>query len=120
MAQIQQFIRSLARANPQQEEQLLQRVPLQKRAMVLMRAQQIRQQIRQQMQQQQQQQQQQGYNPAAGGRGMTGMQLSSGAIGLQQPGSHPAQQQQQQQQQARPVVVWSGIMELTEVVSFNL
>ena len=58
MAQIQQFIRSLATANPQQQEQLLQRVPLQKRVQVLMRAPQIRQQM-----QQQQQQQQQGYNP---------------------------------------------------------
>ena len=109
MAQIQQFIRSLATANPQQQEQLL-RVPPQKRAQVLIRAQQIRQQM-----QQQQQQQQQGYNP---GGGMMGVQPSTGPIGLQQPGSHPTQQQQQQQ--ARPVVVWSGIMELTEVVSFNL
>ena len=59
MAQIQQFIRSLATASPQQQEQLLQQVPLQKRAQVLMKAQQIRQ-----LMQQQQQQQQQGYNPA--------------------------------------------------------
>ena len=66
MAQIQQFIRSLATANPQQQEQLLQRVPLQKRAQVLMRAQQIRQQM------QQQQQQQQGYNPGGGGMMGTG------------------------------------------------
>ena len=35
--------------------------------------------------------------------------------GVQQP-----QQPQQPQQQARPMVVWSGIMELTEVVSFLL
>ena len=62
MVQLQQFIRSLAFANPQQQEQLLQRVPMQKRAQVLMRAQQIRQQH-----QQQQQQQQQGYNPGGGG-----------------------------------------------------
>lgn len=62
MAQVQQFIRSLAIANPQQQEQLLQRVPMQKRAQVLMRAQQIRQQM-------QQQQQQQGYNPGGGGGG---------------------------------------------------
>ena len=61
MAQVQQFIRSLAIANPQQQEQLLQRVPMQKRAQVLMRAQQIRQQM--------QQQQQQGYNPGGGGGG---------------------------------------------------
>ena len=68
MAQIQQFIRSLATANPQQQEQLLQRVPLQKRAQVLMRA----RQIRQQMQQQQQQQQKQGYNSGGGGMMGTG------------------------------------------------
>ena len=70
MAQVQQFIRSLAFANPQQQEQLLQRVPLQKRGQVLMRAQQIRQQMQQQ---QHQQQQQQGYNPGGGGgAGMIG------------------------------------------------
>ena len=51
MAQIQQFIHSLATDNPQQQEQLLQRVPLQKRAQVLIRAQQIRQQMQQQQQQ---------------------------------------------------------------------
>ena len=108
MAQFEQFIHSLATANPQQQEQLLQQVPLQRRAEVLLRAQQIRQQ------QQQQQQQQQG-NP--GGGGMIGVQLRTGPVGSQQPGSHLAQQQQRQ---ARPMVVWSGIMELTEVVNFDL
>ena len=69
MAQIRQFIRSLAFADPQQQEQLLQRVPVQKRAQVLMKAQQIRQQMQQQ---QQQQQQQQGYNPGGGMMGTEG------------------------------------------------
>ena len=67
MVQIQQFIRTLAFANPQQQEQLMQRVPVQKRAQVLMRVQQFRQQM-----QQQQQQQQQGYNPGGGMMGTGG------------------------------------------------
>ena len=79
MAEVRRFIHSLAFANPQQQEQLLQRVPMSHRAQVLMRAQQIRQQSQQQQQQTVQ--------------------------GVQQP-----------QQQARPMVVWNGIMELTEVV----
>ena len=38
--------------------------------------------------------------------GMTQQQLAAQSV-----------QQQQQPQQARPMVVWSGIMELTEMVS---
>ena len=45
MAQVQQFIRSLAFTNPQQQEQLLQQVPPQKRAEMLTRALQFRQQM---------------------------------------------------------------------------
>ena len=109
-ARIHQIIRGIATANPQQQEQLLQQVPPQSRVLILNKAQQVRQQMPQQRQQQQ------GYNP--GGGGMMGVQPSTGPIGLQQPGSHPTQQQQQEV--VRPTVVWSGIMELTEVVSFNL
>ena len=88
MAQIQQFIRSLATANPQQREQLLQRVPLQKRAQVLMRAQQIRQQLQQQQQQQQQLGDRTGSVPGQSGVGM----------GQNQPGMNVLPDQQRQQQ----------------------
>ena len=64
MAQVTQFIRNLAFATPQQQEQLLQKVPLVKRHPIMLRAQQMRQQIQQQ---QQQQQMQQNYNPGGGG-----------------------------------------------------
>ena len=89
MAQVQQFLHSLAFAigNLQQQEQLLQRVPPQKRAQVLLRA----QQIRQQMQQQQQQQQQQNVGEMGIGQSQDGMGMGH------QPGLNvlPSQQQQQ-------------------------
>ena len=67
-ARVTQFIRNLAFATPQQQEQMLQRVSMMKRPQILLRAQQMRQQI----QQQQQQLQQQNYNPGGGGGGMIG------------------------------------------------
>ena len=113
MAQVQQFIRSLAFANPQQQEQLLQRVPIQKRGQVLMRA----QQIRQQMQQQQQQQNVggMGIGQSQGGMGMghqpglnvlpnLQQQQNISGMGQSQPGMNvlPGQQPQQQHQMGSP------------------
>ena len=82
MAQVQQFIRSLAFANPRQQEQLLQRVPPQRRAQVLMRAQQIRQQ------EQQQQHQQQNVGGMGIGQGQGGMGQSLPGMNVL-PGQQP-------------------------------
>ena len=113
MAQVRQFMRSLAFANPQQQEQLLQRVPPQKRAQVMMRA----LQIRQQMQQQQQQQNIGGIRigQSQGGIGMghqpglnvlpnLQQQQNIGGMGQSQPGMNvlPGQQLQQQHQMGGP------------------
>ena len=69
IAQVNQFIRTVAFAPPQQQEQLLARLAPAKRQQVMLRVQQLRQQAQQQ---QQQQQQQAGYNPGGGGGGIMG------------------------------------------------
>lgn len=85
MTQIQQFLRAIAFSSPWQQEQLLQRVPMHKRAQVLMRAQQLRQQV--------QQQQQQNVGRMRIGQSQDGM-----GMGQNQPGMNalPGQQQQHQ------------------------